>query len=58
LGEIQLPLYLRRDMGDIGDHRKKVMGKGSCWSIKLAYLPQYNRFMGIGNEKEELLEML
>jgi hypothetical protein len=23
LGEIQLPLYLRGHMGDIGDHRKK-----------------------------------
>jgi hypothetical protein len=24
----------------------------------LAYLPQYDRFMGIGDEKGELLEML
>jgi hypothetical protein len=58
LGGIQFPLYLRGDGRDIGDHHKKGMGKGSCWSIKFDLSPQYDRFMGIGDEKGELLEML
>jgi hypothetical protein len=32
--------------------------RGTVGVSNLAYLPQYDRFMGIGDEKEELLEML
>jgi hypothetical protein len=40
---------LRRDGEDIGDHHKKGIGKGSCWSIKFGLSPP--RFMGTGDEK-------
>jgi hypothetical protein len=53
LGEIQLPLYLRGDERDIGDHYKKKGGqeRGAIGVSNLAYLPQYNRFIGTGDEK-------
>jgi hypothetical protein len=34
LGEMQLSYYLREDGGDISDHHKNRMVKGSCWSIE------------------------
>jgi hypothetical protein len=58
LGEIQLPLYLRGDGGDIGDHYKRGCERGAVGASNLAYLPQYDRFIGIWDEKWELLEML
>jgi hypothetical protein len=49
---------LRGDEGDIGDHHKKGWERGAVGASNLAYLPQYDRFMGIGDGKGELLEML
>jgi hypothetical protein len=37
---------------------KRGWERGAVEASNLAYLPQYDRFMGIGNEKGELLEML
>jgi hypothetical protein len=39
LREIQLPLYLRGDEGDIGDHHKKRWKKKAVEASNLAYLP-------------------
>jgi hypothetical protein len=37
---------------------KRGWERGVVGASNLAYLPQYDRFMGIGDEKGELLEML
>jgi hypothetical protein len=37
---------------------KRRWERGAVGASNLAYLPKYNRFMGIWNEKGELLEML
>jgi hypothetical protein len=58
LEEIQLLLYLRGDGEDICDHHKKGWERGAVGASNLAYLPQYDRFTGIGDGKGELLEML
>lgn len=43
-----LPLYLRGDVRDINDHKKREL-LGSCWTaMKLCHLPQYDRFKGDG----------
>jgi hypothetical protein len=37
---------------------KRGWERGAIGASNLAYLPQYDMFMGIGDEKWELLEML
>jgi hypothetical protein len=37
---------------------KRGWERGAIGASNLAYLPQYDRFMGIGDGKGELLEML
>ena len=32
--------------------------RGAAGASNLTYLPQYDRFMGMGNDKGQLLEML
>jgi hypothetical protein len=48
---------LRGDVRDIGDHHKKERKRGVVGTSNLVYLPQHDRFIGIGDEKGELLEM-
>jgi hypothetical protein len=47
LGWIQFPFYLRKEEGDMGDHKKKESYRGATGAMKLPYVPQYDRFMGM-----------
>jgi hypothetical protein len=38
--------------------KKKGWERRAVGALILAYLPQYDKFIGIGDEKRELLEML
>jgi hypothetical protein len=38
--------------------KKRGWEMGAVGALILAHLPQYDKFMGIGDEKGELLEML
>jgi len=55
---MQLPLYLRGDGGDIGDHKKRESYWGAAGAMKLPHLAQYDRFIGMRDGIGELLEML
>jgi hypothetical protein len=57
LGEIQLLLYSREEGEYFGDHHKKGSILGSCWNSEISPSPPYDRFMGMRDEKGELLEM-
>jgi hypothetical protein len=56
LEKMQLPLHLRGDEQDIGDHLKK--GAITVENEKVSYLLQYDIFMGMRDGIWGLLEML
>jgi hypothetical protein len=58
LGEMQLPLHLRRDGVFFGGHQKRKGYWGTAREEKVSHLPQYDSFMGIGGVIGGLLEML
>jgi hypothetical protein len=59
LRELYLPLSLREDEGNIGDHQKKQRGIGELLEQeKSIAVPQYDSFIGIRGGIGERPEML